>query len=59
MRVLEEKDIVDMYKQMFGGLPSITGINWNKPYPIDEMVEAIDSGVPIPNEEEVESDVDY
>lgn len=59
MRVLEDKDIVDMYKQTFRSLPSITGINWNKPYPIDEMVEAIDSGVPIPDEEEPESDADY
>jgi hypothetical protein len=59
MQVLEQEDIVDMYKKMFGSMPKLTGINWNQPYPIKEMIEAIDSGIPMPDEEEPESGADY
>ena len=48
-----------MYKKMFGSMPKLTGINWNQPYPIKEMIEAIDSGIPMPDEEEPESGADY
>tara|TARA_R110000823_G_scaffold16591_1_gene53082 strand:+ start:122 stop:301 length:180 start_codon:yes stop_codon:yes gene_type:complete len=59
MQVLEEDDIKNMYKEMFGSMPKLTGINWNYPYPIKEMIDAIDSGIPMPDEEEPESYADY
>tara|TARA_R110000744_G_scaffold370653_1_gene481309 strand:+ start:519 stop:698 length:180 start_codon:yes stop_codon:yes gene_type:complete len=59
MQVLEESDIVNMYKEKFGSIPKLTGTNWNYPYPIDEMIAAISSGIPMPDEEEPESDTDY
>ena len=48
-----------MYKEKFGSIPKLTGTNWNYPYPIDEMIAAISSGIPMPDEEEPESDTDY
>ena len=48
-----------MYKEKFGRIPKLTGTNWNYPYPIDEMAEAITSGIPMPDEKEPESDTDY
>ena len=59
MKNIEEKDIVEMYKRKFRNLPKITGINWNRPFPIDDMIKAIESGIPMPDEEEIEPGIEH
>ena len=44
---MDPEDIIELYRKKFGRLPPIASTSWTKEYPIEEIIDAIDSNTPI------------
>ena len=56
---MEPEDIIQLYRKKFGRLPPIASNKWNQEYPIEEVIDAIDSNTPIQPTPEPEAGVEF
>jgi len=43
---LDIEDIIDRYIERFGEEPEFTGISWTNDFPVEEIMAAINTGIP-------------